>query len=141
MSAILIIPERMLYVLGYRVVDVFISALLGCERRIVVVDTADAHRAAVANIVVNALNTEDVFKLAVWDEGGVQYNTAVIKLLMLGEDKAQRVRSRKDKLHAAARIDIRELPSRSLRLQKYTDIRSLQASANQRLRPTKYRMI
>ena len=91
-----------------RVVDIFVGALLGHESGFVVIDAADAHRAAIADIVVNATNAENVFKLAVRNKGGMQHDTAVIKLLMFGEDKTQRVRSRKDKLHAAARIYIRE---------------------------------
>ena len=63
-----------------RAVDIFVGALLGRESGFVVIDAADAHRAAIADIVVNATNAENVFKLAVRNKGGMQHDTAVIKL-------------------------------------------------------------
>ena len=72
-----------------RTVDIFVGALLCREGRIIVIEAADAHRAAVADIVVNALNAEHLLKLAVRDKGRVQHDTAVIELFVFGEDKAQ----------------------------------------------------
>ena len=52
-------------------------------------DAAETHGAAVADILVDAVNAEDRFKLAVRDECGVQQDAAVIELLILGKEKAQ----------------------------------------------------
>ena len=75
---------------------------------LVVVDAAETHGAAVADILVDAVNAEDRFKLAVRDECGVQQNAAVVKLLVLGKEKAQRVRAGEHDLHAAGRKHVRK---------------------------------
>ena len=75
---------------------------------LVVVDAAETHGAAVADILVDAVNAEDGFKLAVRDEGGVQQDAAVVKLLVLGKEEAQRVRAGEHDLHAAGRKHIRK---------------------------------
>ena len=71
-------------------------------------NAAEAHGAAVADILVDAVNAEDRFKLAVRDECGVQQNAAVVKLLVLGKEEAQRVRAGEHDLHAAGREHIRK---------------------------------
>jgi len=72
------------------------------------VDAAETHGAAVADILVDAANAEDRFKLAVRDECGVQQNAAVVKLLVLGKEKAQRVRAGEHDFHAAGRKHVRK---------------------------------
>ena len=69
-------------------------------------DAAETHGAAVADILVDAVNAEDRFKLTVGDEGGVQQDAAVIKLLVLCKEEAQRVRAGEHDLHAAGRKHI-----------------------------------
>ena len=64
-------------------------------------NAAETHGAAVADILVDAVNAEDSFKLAVRDECGVQQDAAVVKLLVLGKKEAQRVRAGEHDLHAA----------------------------------------
>ena len=71
-------------------------------------DAAETHGAAVADILVDAANAEDRFKLAVRDECGVQQNAAVVKLLVLGKEKAQRVRAGEHDFHAAGRKHVRK---------------------------------
>ena len=71
-------------------------------------DAAETHGAAVADILVDAMDAEDRFKLAVRDECGVQQNAAVIELLVLGKEKAQRVRAGEHDLHAAGCEHIRK---------------------------------
>ena len=71
-------------------------------------DAAETHGAAVADILVNAVNAEDGFKLAVRDECGVQQDAAVVKLLVLGKEEAQRVRAGEYDLHAAGCEHVRK---------------------------------
>ena len=71
-------------------------------------DAAETHGAAVADILVDAMDAEDRFKLAVRDECGVQQNAAVIELLVLGKEKAQRVRAGEHDLHTAGCEHIRK---------------------------------
>ena len=71
-------------------------------------DATETHSAAVADILVDAANAEDRFKLAVRDECGVQQNAAVVKLFVLGKEKAQRVRAREHDLHTAGRKHVRK---------------------------------
>ena len=52
-------------------------------------NTAETHGAAVADILVDAVDAEDGFKLSVRDECGVQQDAAVIELLILSKEKAQ----------------------------------------------------
>ena len=90
-------------------VHVFVGAFLaGKGGGLVVVDAAETHGAAVADILVDAVNAEDRFKLAVRDECGVQQDAAVVKLLVLGKEKAQRIRAGEHDLHAAGRKHIRK---------------------------------
>ena len=67
MSAVLIVFQGVLNIPRDCAVDIFVGALFGRESRIVVIDAADAHCATVADIVVNALNAENLLKLAVRD--------------------------------------------------------------------------
>ena len=71
-------------------------------------DAAETHSAAVADILVDAMDAEDGFKLPVRDEGGVQQDAAIIELFILGKEKAQRVRAGEHDLHAAGREHIRK---------------------------------
>ena len=71
-------------------------------------DAAETHGAAVADILVDAVNAEDRFKLAVRDECGVQQDAAVIELFILGKEKAQRVRTGEHDLHTAGRKHVRK---------------------------------
>ena len=71
-------------------------------------NAAEAHGAAIADILVDAVNAEDRFKLAVRDECGVQQDAAVVKLLVLGKEEAQRVRAGEHDLHAAGRKHVRK---------------------------------
>lgn len=99
----------MLDVAGDGGVHIFVGTFLaGKGRGLVVVDAAETHGAAVADILVDAVNAEDSFKLAVRDECGVQQNAAVVKLLVLGKEEAQRVRAGEHDLHTAGREHIRK---------------------------------
>ena len=71
-------------------------------------DAAETHGAAVADILVDAVDAEDRFKLAVRDKCGVQQDAAVVKLLVLGKKEAQRVRAGEHDLHAAGRKHVRK---------------------------------
>ena len=71
-------------------------------------NAAKAHGAAVADILVDAANAEDGFKLSVRDECGVQQDAAVVKLLVLCKEEAQRVRAGEHDLHTAGRKHIRK---------------------------------
>ena len=71
-------------------------------------DAAETHGAAVADILVDAMDAEDSFKLAVRDECGVQQDAAVVKLLVLGKEKAQRVRAGEHDFHAAGCEHVRK---------------------------------
>ena len=69
----------MLNVAGDGGVHVFVGAFLAGKRGgLVVVNAAETHGTAVADILVDAVDAEDRFKLAVRDECGVQQNAAVI---------------------------------------------------------------
>ena len=94
MPLILIAAQRVLDVAGNGGVHIFVGAFLaGKGGGLVVVNAAEAHGAAVADILIDAVNAEDGFKLAVRDECGVQQDAAVVKLLVLGKKEAQRVRA------------------------------------------------
>ena len=109
MPLILIAAQRVLDVAGNGGVHVFVGAFLaGKGRGLVVVDAAETHGAAVADILIDAVNAEDRFKLSVRDECGVQQDAAVVKLLVLGKEKAQRVRAGEHNLHAAGRKHVRK---------------------------------
>ena len=71
-------------------------------------DAAETHGAAVADILVDAVDAEDGFKLSVRDECGVQQDAAVVKLLVLGKEKAQRVLAGEHDFHAADRKHVRK---------------------------------
>ena len=71
-------------------------------------DAAETHGAAVADILVDAVNAEDRFKLPVRDECGVQQDAAVVKLLVLCKEEAQRVRAGEHDLHTAGRKHVRK---------------------------------
>ena len=71
-------------------------------------DAAETHGAAVADILVDAVNAEDGLKLSVRDKGGVQQDAAVIELFVLGKEEAQRVRAGEHDLHAAGREHVRK---------------------------------
>ena len=106
---VLIAAQRVLDVAGNGGVHIFVGAFLaGKGRGLVVVDAAETHGAAVADILVDAVNAEDRFKLAVRDECGVQQDAAVVKLLVLGKEKAQRVRAGEHDLHTAGRKHVRK---------------------------------
>ena len=109
MPLILIAAQGMLDVAGDGRVHIFVGAFLaGKGRGLVVVDAAETHGAAVADILVDAVNAEDRFKLAVRDECGVQQDAAVVELLILGKEEAQRVRAGEHDLHAAGRKHVRK---------------------------------
>ena len=106
---VLIAAQRVLDVAGNGGIHVFVSAFLaGKGGGLVVVNTAETHGAAVADILVDAVDVEDRFKLAVRDECGVQQNAAVIKLFVLGKEKAQRVRAGEHDFHAAGCKHVRK---------------------------------
>ena len=71
-------------------------------------DAAETHSAAVADILVDAMDAEDGFKLPVRDEGGVQQDAAVIELLVLGKEEAQQVCAGERDLHTAGCKHVRE---------------------------------
>ncbi len=53
-------------------------------------NTAKAHCTAITDVFNNAVNPQNGFKFAVGNKGSVQKNTAVIKLFVLGKQKAER---------------------------------------------------
>ena len=65
-------------------------------------------RSVSSDVFVDAVDAEHRFKLSIWDEGIVQQNAAVIELLVLGKEEAQRVRAGEHDLHAAGREHVRE---------------------------------
>ena len=106
---VLIAAQGVLDIAGDGGVHVFVGAFLAGKRGgLVVVNAAETHGAAVADILVDAANAEDRFKLAVRDECGVQQDAAVVKLLVLGKKEAQRVRAGEHDLHAAGRKHVRK---------------------------------
>ena len=106
---VLIAAQGVLDVAGNGGVHIFVGAFLaGKGGGLVVVNAAETHGTAVADILVDAANAEDSFKLAVRDECGVQQNAAVVKLLVLGKEKAQRVRAGEHDLHTASSEHIRK---------------------------------
>ena len=106
---VLIAAQGVLDVAGDGGVHIFVGAFLaGKGGGLVVVDAAEAHGAAVADILIDAVNAEDGFKLAVRDECGVQQDAAVVKLLVLGKKEAQRVRAGEHDFHAAGRKHVRK---------------------------------
>jgi len=109
MPLILIAAQGVLDVAGDGGVHIFVGAFLaGKGGGLVVVDAAEAHGAAVADILIDAVNAEDGFKLAVRDECGVQQDAAVIKLLVLCKEETQRVRAGEHDLHTAGRKHVRK---------------------------------
>ncbi len=106
---VLIAAQGVLDVAGDGGVHIFVGAFLAGKRGgLVVVDAAETHGAAVADILVDAANAEDSFKLAVRDECGVQQDAAVVKLLVLGKEEAQRIRAGEHDLHTAGREHVRK---------------------------------
>ena len=71
-------------------------------------DAAETHGAAVADILVDAMDAENGLKLAVRDECGVQQDTAVVELFVLSKEKSHRVRAGEYGFHAAGRKHIRK---------------------------------
>ena len=69
-------------------------------------DAAETHGATIADILVDAVDAENGFKLAVGDECCVQQNASVIELLILGKEEAQRLRAGEYDLHSAGREHI-----------------------------------
>ena len=128
MALVLIAAQGVLDVAGDSGVHIFVGAFLaGKGGGLVVVDAAETHGAAVADILVDAVDAEDRFKLAVRDECGVQQNAAVVKLFVLGKEKAQRVRAGEHDLHAAGREHVRkqlraldEIPRYTLKIKGIT---------------------
>ena len=109
MPLILIAAQRVLDVAGDGGVHIFVGTFLaGKGGGLVVVNAAETHGTAIANVLVDAVNAEDRFKLAVRDECGVQQNAAVVKLLVLGKEEAQRVRAGEHDFHAAGRKHVRK---------------------------------
>ena len=109
MPFVLIAAQGVLDVAGDGGVHIFVGTFLAGKRGgLVVVDAAETHGAAVADILVDAANAENRFKLAVRDECGVQQDAAVIKLLVLGKEEAQRVRAGEHDFHAAGRKHVRK---------------------------------
>ena len=87
MPLILVAAQGVLDVAGDGGIHVFVGAFLAGEcGGLVVVDAAETHGAAVADILVDAADAEDGFKLAVGDKSGVQQDAAVVKLLVLGKE-------------------------------------------------------
>ena len=106
---VLIAAQGVLDVAGNGGVHIFVGAFLaGKGGGLVVVDAAETHGAAVADILVDAVNAEDGFKLTVRDECGVQQDAAVVKLLVLCKEKTQRVRAGEHDLHTAGRKHVRK---------------------------------
>ena len=109
MSLVLIAAQGVLDVAGDSGVHIFVGAFLaGKGGGFVVVNAAETHGTAVADILVDAVDTENRFKLTVRDECGVQQNAAIVKLLVLGEEEAQRIRAGEHDFHAAGRKHIRK---------------------------------
>jgi len=109
MPFVLVAAQGVLDVAGNGRVHILIGAFLtGKGGSLVVVDAAETHGAAVADILVDAMDAENGLKLAVRDECGVQQDTAVVKLLVLGKEEAQRVLAGEHDFHAAGRKHIRK---------------------------------
>ena len=90
MSLVLIAAQGVLDVACNSRIHILVRAFLAGKRGgFVVVDTAETHSAAVADILVDAMNAEHRLKLAVRDEGRVQQNAAVVELLILREQETQ----------------------------------------------------
>ena len=109
MAALLIELQRMLNVFCNRTVHIFIRAALCYKRGLgVIMPAAQAHRAAVTHIIVDPRYAQHFFKFAVRDQCGMQHDAAVIEFLRSSEDKAQRIRTRKNDLHARRGENIRK---------------------------------
>ena len=52
-------------------------------------NTTEAHSSSVTDIFIDTMDAENRFELAIRNEGRMQQNTAVIELLVLGEEKSQ----------------------------------------------------
>ena len=73
-------------------VYIFIGAFFaGKCGALIIMNTAKAHCTAITDVFNNAVNPQNGFKFAVGNKGSVQKNTAVIKLFVLGKQKAERV--------------------------------------------------
>ena len=109
MTAILIAVQGVLDVARYRAVDIFVRAFLGRKRRVaIVVHASHAHGAAVAQILVDAVDAQDTLEFCVRNPGGMQQDAPVIQLLVLREHEAQRVGTGQHHAHAQRREDIRK---------------------------------
>ena len=109
MALVLIAAQGVLDVAGDSGVHIFVGTFLAGKRGgLVVVDAAETHGTAIADILIDAVNAEDGFKLTVRDECGVQQDAEVVKLLILGKEKAQRVFAGEHDFHAAGRKHIRK---------------------------------
>lgn len=65
---VLITAQKMLDVARNGCIHIFIGAFLASKcRGLVVVDSAKAHGATVADILINTMDSEDRLKLPVWD--------------------------------------------------------------------------
>ena len=79
MPAVLITLQRVLNVLCDCTVDVFVNAFLACKRGLfVIMNAAETHRSAVANILVDPLYAENLFIFSVRNKRGMKENATVI---------------------------------------------------------------
>ena len=83
MPFVLVAAQGVLDVAGNGRVHIFVGTFLAGEGRgFVVVDAAKTHGAAVVDILVDTVDTEDGFKLTVGAECCVQQDAAVVELLI-----------------------------------------------------------
>ena len=109
MPLVLIAAQGVLDVAGNGRVHILIGAFpTGKGGSLVVVDAAETHGAAVADILVDAMDAENGLKLAVRDERGVQQDAASVELFVLSKEKSHRVRAGEYGFHAAGRKYIRK---------------------------------
>jgi len=85
-SLVLITAQGVLDVPSNRRVYILIGAFLAGEgRRFVIVNAAQAHRTAVTNILVDAMNSQHRFKFPIGNERRMQHHAAIVKLFVLRE--------------------------------------------------------
>ena len=86
MPLVLITAQGVLDVARNGRVHIFVGTFLaGKCGGLVVVNAAETHGAAIADVLIDAVDAEHGFKLVVGDESGVQQNAAVVELIAFGE--------------------------------------------------------
>ena len=107
MPAVLITFQRVLDVARDGAFGILVGAPLRCERGLlIVVALAKAHGAAIAQVLVHALNAEHPLELPIGYERRAQQRTSVVELFAFCKDKPQRIGAREHQAHAAGREHI-----------------------------------